>query len=104
MYQLAYKNPTLVPGTDFPIGSPHASDIPLKFANITEGPPGQAATARHMSALWAGFAHHDRPIATDAPAWPAYTPKNRSTMWLDADCKIVDDPDRAERLFWKTHA
>lgn len=33
MYQLAYKNPTLVPGTDFPLGSPHASDINLKFAN-----------------------------------------------------------------------
>lgn len=27
MYQLAYPSPTLVPGTDFPIGSPHASDI-----------------------------------------------------------------------------
>ena len=33
MYQLAYPSPTLVPGTDFPIGSPHASDINLKFAN-----------------------------------------------------------------------
>lgn len=107
MYQLAYKNPTLVPGTDFPLGSPHASDIPLKFANISpqnDPPPGQFATSRHMSALWAGFAHNDRPHATGVPAWPAYTPKNRSTMWLDADCKIVDDPDKAERLFWQNHA
>jgi carboxylesterase type B len=54
MYQLAYKNPTLVPGTDFPLGSPHASDINLKFAN--------------------------------------------------AECEIVNDPDKDERLFWKNHA
>jgi para-nitrobenzyl esterase len=104
MYQLAYKNPTLVPGTDFPIGSPHASDINLKFATTERALPGQLATARHMSGLWAGFAHTSRPTAPDVPAWPAYTPKNRSTMWLDADCKIVDDPDRSERLFWKNHA
>ncbi|OXM60991.1 carboxylesterase/lipase family protein [Amycolatopsis vastitatis] len=107
MYQLAYKNPTLVPGTDFPLGSPHASDINLKFANTSDSadrPPGQFATSRHMSALWAGFAHNDRPHASDVPAWPAYTPKNRSTMWLDADCKIVNDPDKDERLFWQNHA
>jgi carboxylesterase type B len=36
--------------------------------------------------------------------WPAYTPKNRATMWLDAECEIVIDPDRDERLFWKNHA
>ncbi|MFC7531780.1 hypothetical protein [Actinoplanes sp. GCM10030250] len=29
----AARNPTLVPGTNFPLGSPHASDINLKFAN-----------------------------------------------------------------------
>jgi para-nitrobenzyl esterase len=104
MYQLAYENPALVPGTDFPIGSPHASDIPLKFATTGAGPPGQLATARHMSGLWAGFAHHGRPTAADVPAWPAYTPKNRSTMWLDAECTIVDDPDKTERLFWENHA
>src|SRR3954453_22388461 len=59
MYQLAYPNPTLVPGPNFPLGSPHASDINLKFAN-TDGSqlPGQVATGRHMSELWAGFAHN----------------------------------------------
>ena len=61
MYQLAYKNPDLVPGTDFPLGSPHASDINLKFANTDKNldfflsadqSPGRLATARHMSELW----------------------------------------------------
>lgn len=112
MYQLAYKNPTLVPGTNFPLGSPHASDINLKFANTDKNldfflyadqSPGRLATARHMSGLWAGFAHKGRPTATNVPTWPAYTTKNRATMWLDATCKIVNDPDKDERLFWKNH-
>ncbi|GAA1656051.1 carboxylesterase/lipase family protein [Actinoplanes couchii] len=103
MYQLAYPDPTVVPGTDFPLGSPHASDIPLKFANTpADRPAGERATARHMSALWAGFAHDGHPNAPQVPRWPAYTPRTRATMWIDARCRIVDDPDRAERLFWKS--
>jgi hypothetical protein len=46
---------------------------------------------------------NDHP-ATDVPTWPAYTPRNRATMWLDAECEIVNDPDKDERLFWKKHA
>jgi para-nitrobenzyl esterase len=102
MYQLAYPDPTLVPGTDFPLGSPHASDIPLKFANTgADRPAGQRATARHMSGLWAGFAHHGCPTAAGVPRWPAYTVRKRTTMWIDAECRIVNDPDRDERLFWE---
>jgi para-nitrobenzyl esterase len=110
MYQLACKNPTLVPGTDFPLGSPHASDINLKFANTDKNldfflyadqSPGRLATARHMSGLWAGFARYGRPTARRVPRWPAYTLKDRATMWLDAECEIVDDPDETERLFWE---
>src|SRR3954453_17498548 len=113
MYQLTYKNPTLVPGTDFPLGSPHASDINLKFANTDKNldfflyadqSPGRLATARHMSELWAGFAHTSHPTARHVPTWPAYTRKNRATMWIDANCKIVNDPDRDERLFWEGDA
>lgn len=110
MYQLAYPSPTVVPGTDFPLGSPHASDINLKFANTDKNvdsvlgvdqSPERLATARHMSELWAGFAHTGRPTAADVPRWPAYTLTDRATMWLDADCRIVTDPDRDERLFWE---
>jgi para-nitrobenzyl esterase len=113
MYQLAYQSPTLVPGTNFPIGSPHAADINLKFANpeknrddILGADQSRArfATARHMSALWAGFARYGRPVAPGVPAWPAYTPGRRATMWIDAQCRVVNDPDRAERLFWQAPA
>jgi para-nitrobenzyl esterase len=110
MYQLAYPSPTLVPGTDFPIGSPHASDINLKFANPDKNrdsilgvdqSPGRLATARHMSGLWAGFARKGRPSARHVPSWPAYSLERRPTMWIDAECRIVDDLDRDERLFWE---
>jgi para-nitrobenzyl esterase len=105
MYQLAYPDPTVVPGTDFPLGSPHASDIPLKFDTLSaDSLPGQRATARHMSALWAGFARDGRPDATGVPRWPAYTRRTRATMWIDATCRIVDDPDPSERLFWEGRA
>jgi para-nitrobenzyl esterase len=113
MYQLVYNNPTLVPGTNFPIGSPHASDINLKFANTdknldsilsSDQSPGRLATGRHMSALWAGFAHNGRPSARHVPRWPAYTLKDRATMWIDAECRIVNDPHRDERLFWENRA
>ncbi|MFE9914723.1 helix-turn-helix domain-containing protein [Micromonospora sp. NPDC005553] len=102
MYQLAYQDPTVVPGTGFPLGSPHASDIPTKFANVgVDQLPGKRATARHMSALWAGFAHYGHPTARGVPKWPAYTPKDRATMWIDPDCRIAYDPDKEERLFWQ---
>jgi para-nitrobenzyl esterase len=113
MYQLAYQSPTLVPGTDFPIGSPHAADINLKFANPDKNrdfilgvdqSPGRLATARHMSALWAGFARTGRPTAAHVPSWPSYTRRDRATMWIDARCRIVKDPDKAERLFWQNRA
>jgi para-nitrobenzyl esterase len=62
------------------------------------------ATARYMSALWAGFAHTGRPTATDVPRWPSCTPRDRATMWIDARCRIVNDPDKAERLYWQKKA
>ena len=53
-----------------------------------------------MSGLWAGFARTGRPTAAEVPQWPAYTLRDRATMRLDAECRIVDDPDQTERLFW----
>lgn len=100
-----------MPGTKFPIGSPHASDINLKFATTdkdrdyilnSDQSPARLSTARHMSALWTGFARTSRPHAAGVPRWPAYTRTDRATMRIDSDCTIVNDPDRAERLYWKS--
>ncbi|MCM4083071.1 hypothetical protein [Paractinoplanes hotanensis] len=42
--------------------------------------------------------------APGVPRRPAYSPKDRATMWIDADSRIVEDPDRSERLFWNNRA
>ena len=49
--------------------------------------PGRLATGRHMSALWAGFAHKSHPSARHVPRWPAYTLKERAPMWIDASAR-----------------
>jgi para-nitrobenzyl esterase len=103
MYQLAYPDPRarheLSPRLNARLRHPdqfrqHPSDAR----------PSQRATARHMSALWAGFARHSHPTAPGVPRWPAYTTRDRATMWIDANSRIVKDPDRSERLFWNNRA
>jgi para-nitrobenzyl esterase len=53
-----------------------------------------------MSRAWAAFARTGHPGHDEIPAWPAYDLETRATMWLDADCKVVNDPWREERLVW----
>ncbi len=101
-YVLDYRDPTPVPGTDYPQGSPHASDIPMKFDTAPDfGPkhPARLATARTMSELWANFARTGRPSARGQPAWPAYSLARRATMMIDSRCRVELDPEGAERRF-----
>ena len=105
-----------MPGTDYPVGSPHASDIGTKFDNVGPppgvpvhgdgGPFGDASppkrrTAAKMSAMWAAFARTGRPSAPGQPEWKPYTLATRDTMLIDAQCRLVSDPEGAERRFWE---
>jgi carboxylesterase type B len=36
------------------------------------------------------------------PAWPRYDTARRATMVLDAECRVVDDPDSDVRRLWAT--
>lgn len=58
------------------------------------------AFLRNMSRAWATFAAQGDPSHDEIPAWPAYTLDRRSTMFLDAQCRVVEDPYREERLIW----
>lgn len=101
-YLLDYRDPTPVEGTTYPQGSPHASDIPMKFNTALEfGPrdPARLKTAQNMSRMWAQFAHTGRPGAQGQPLWPAYTLERRETMIIDAQCRVARDPEAAERRF-----
>lgn len=104
-YILDYNSPEVVPGTDFPEGSPHASDVAMKFNTAPQfGPQAEARlqTAQNMSTLWANFARFSTPYAPGQPTWQPYTLERRETMIIDAQCRMENDPESLERQFLAT--
>jgi para-nitrobenzyl esterase len=107
LYNFGYKSEAKVPGTDYPMGTPHAADIAFKFNNVeTPGPfsgsrPERLVASRNMAELWTTFARTGRPAAAGQPAWPAYDLVRRATMRIDTACTVIDDRDRAEREMWR---
>jgi para-nitrobenzyl esterase len=121
MYCFVHESDRLIPGTDHKMGAAHAAEIVYKFNNIpapltglpaaqppqgaqpsTFGAPdpNSVQTALNMSGFWSSFARNGHPTAKGQPAWPAYTTEKRATMFIDADCKVVDDPFSPERQVW----
>jgi para-nitrobenzyl esterase len=43
------------------------------------------------------FARSGNPNNPKIPNWPAYTSTTRATMSFDDECRVENDPDRAER-------
>ncbi|MFN8095332.1 MAG: carboxylesterase family protein [Vicinamibacteria bacterium] len=117
MYMLTYPSDWVIPGTSHRLGAAHATDLLYTFDNVYpdgQWPPqgkatmyqmlgggaGRFAVARSMSALFTSFARSSEPSAKGAPHWPPYTSQTRSTMMIDTECKIADDPFAKERLLW----
>ncbi len=106
LYNFGYKSEVKVPGTDYPMGTPHAADIAFKFLNVDSpspfsgGRPERLTAARNMAALWTSFARTGRPEAPGQPAWPPYDLARRPTMRIDVACRVIDDRHRAERELW----
>ena len=111
-YYLDYRSKVKIPGTNFEIGSPHASDIEMKFDTARVMPKGpfynedrteaRFKTADNMSEMWATFAHTGKPGAKGQPEWLPYDLSRRATMMIDAQCRLVDDPEGLERKFWES--
>jgi para-nitrobenzyl esterase len=107
LYNLGYESGEKVPGTDYPMGSPHAMDIGLKFNNVTPSTflmgnrPERLVASRNMAELWATFARTRRPAAAGQPAWPAYDLTRRATYRIDVECTVVTDRNGAEREMWR---
>jgi para-nitrobenzyl esterase len=107
LYHLDYHSKVKIPGTDYEFGSPHASDIFLKFDNPLAFPdqifaqdktPERLQTAKNMSGLWASFAHNGKPGGVDGLIeWPAYNLETRPVMSIDSTLKIIEDPEPTER-------
>jgi para-nitrobenzyl esterase len=107
MYIFAYESQEpVMPGVSYPAGAAHAAEIPFKFNHpggdlISDQNSQRAKATRNMSRAWASFARNSDPSHDEIPEWPAYTLEQRETMFLDDECRVVNDPYREERLLWK---
>lgn len=85
----------------------HALEIPFAFNNLdatewTTNSPVEQKLAMQMSSAWIAFARDGNPNTPALPEWPSYNPGTRSTMILDAECRVLNDPDAEIRKLWLT--
>ncbi len=82
----------------------HCMDIPFVFDNVDISQPivgggaDRQALADRMSRAWVAFARNGDPNHADLPRWTPFTASVRSTMMLNSECRLADDPYRRERL------
>jgi para-nitrobenzyl esterase len=107
LYNFGYKSESKIPGTDYPMGSPHAADIGFKFDNVESPSPFSGArperliAAHNMAEMWTTFARTGRPAAVGQPVWPPFDLSRRAMMRIDTQCEVIDDRHREEREMWK---
>ena len=115
LYNFGYKSEMKIPGTDYPIGTPHAMDITFKFNNevpIKEGEkpimsfggnrPERFIASHKMAELWTTFARTGVPGAEGVPEWTAYNFKDRPTMRIDTNCEVINDRFSKELQMWRS--
>jgi para-nitrobenzyl esterase len=84
--------------------SPHTVELPFVFNNVVEQPeevgngPELQPLADKVSGAWTAFARTGNPSTTGAPKWLAYTTKERTTMMINNEWKLVNDPRHDMRL------
>ena len=85
----------------------HTLDIPFALYNIdqaasmTGAMQERYALAHKMSAAFAAFARSGNPNHADLPNWPVFNTRTYPTMVFGNDCKVMNDPNREERLALK---
>jgi para-nitrobenzyl esterase len=116
LYNFGYKSEATIPGSDYPLGTPHAMDIGFKFNNVVppkEGEearpsflagnrPERFAASHNFAELWTTFARTGKPAAERAPEWPAYTLTDRPTMRIDSTCEVIHDRYSEELAMWRS--
>src|SRR5262249_14334300 len=84
--------------------SPHTLEIPFVFNNIAiakllTGDSQEAFDlANKVCDAWVAFARTGNPATTALPKWPAYDIKQRATLIIDNESRVVEDPIREKRL------
>jgi carboxylesterase type B len=105
MYLLTWASPP----TGRALGAFHALDLPFMWNRIDAvaapffelaGRPPDPALAEAMHGAWAEFVTTGTPRHHYLPQWPGYDPTRRSTMLLDTQSRVVDDPLGEQRRLW----
>ena len=101
VYMFTWETPVL----DGKLKSPHALEIPFVFDTVqtsalTGDSPIRFTLAEKMSQTWLAFARTGNPNNERIPNWPPYSADQRPTMMFDNQCRVENDPYRAERLAW----
>jgi para-nitrobenzyl esterase len=84
--------------------SPHCIEIPFAMQNHWQLPemvgtgPELQPLADNVSGAWLAFARTANPSHPGIPRWPAYNANERSTMHMNNEWTVINDPDREERL------
>jgi len=111
LYQFGYKSEAKIPGTDYPLGTPHAMDITFKFNNetlenggryLSGNRPERVIASHHMAELWTTFARTGKPAAVGVPEWPAYNFKDRPSMRIDTTCEVIHHRYSMELALWRS--
>jgi para-nitrobenzyl esterase len=100
MYYFAWRSPV----HDGKLKAYHTLDIPFVFENVdlatamAGGRQERYALQDRMSAAWTNFARTGNPnVKGLLPEWPAFDTTARATMVLDNECRVLNDPNSAER-------
>jgi para-nitrobenzyl esterase len=99
MYYFTWRTPV----HDGKLKSLHTLDIPFATANVDESQSmtgsgkDRYALEEKMSGAWASFARSGNPNYKGLPDWPKFEARARATMILANECKVVNDPNGAER-------
>lgn len=108
MYRFTYESEVLAnDDPPYPLKASHAMEMAFKFdhPNLTGlmgTRPERLKAVANMSHAWTSFARNSDPNFDGLPHWPAYTLEKRETMFLNAECQVVNDPDSEERTLWET--
>jgi len=84
--------------------SPHCIEIPFAMQNHWQLPemvgtgPELQPLADKVSGAWVAFAKTGNPSHPGIPRWPAYNATERSTLHINNEWTVKNDPDRDERL------
>jgi para-nitrobenzyl esterase len=66
-----------------------------------EGTEEQLNLSDQIMDAWINFARNGDPNHKGLPKWVKYERQNRSTMFFDVPCKIVNTPREELRLAWE---